>query len=114
ADLVGRERGRHQPQLALKIGDVEWDAGRPVAVQPDDAGEQGDDLAALVRQTGDGAFRKAGAAAAQYPDGVRPRIDQPPVQVAQFDPELALAEIVFLRRRTVEFGELEDCLVDRG
>ena len=109
-----RERDRHQPQLPLEIGDIERDAGRPVAVQPDDAGEQRDDPAALVRQPGDRAFRKAVAATTEHPDGVRPCIDQPSVEVAQFDDELALAIIIFLGRRAVEFSELEHRLVDRG
>src|SRR5437773_1742165 len=77
-----REGDRHQTQLPLKIGDVEWNAGRPAAIQPNDAREQRDDLAALVRQTGDRAFGKAVAAAAQDADGIRPAIDEPTRAIA--------------------------------
>ena len=37
-DLVRRESHGHQPQLALKIGDVEMDPCGAIGVEPDDAG----------------------------------------------------------------------------
>src|SRR6516225_4513517 len=90
------------------------DPRRSVRVEPDETRKQSDDLGALVRQPGDGAFGKTVAAAAQYPDRVRPGVDQPAVEIAQLDPELSLAETVFLRRRARKLGQFQHRLVDRG
>src|SRR4029077_15888081 len=73
-----------------------------------------DDAAALVGEDGDRTLGELVAAAAQYADAAGARINEPAVEVAQLDPELALPEIVFLRRRAPELGQLQDRLVDRG
>ena len=101
-----REGDGHQPQLALEIRNVETNPCRSLAIEPDNAGKQRDDLAALVRQSRDRALGKTVAAAAQHSNGIRTRIDQPAIDVAQFDAELALAEIIFLGCRALEFGQL--------
>ena len=114
AELLRRKGDRHQPQLALEIRHVEGDLRGAVAVELDDSREQRDDAVALVRQAGDRAPRIAVAAAAQHADAIGARVDQPAVEIAQFDAEPALAEIEFLGRRAVELGQLQHRLIDRG
>ena len=89
------------------------DRGGAVAIEPHDPRIERNDAAALVGQAGDRASGELVAAAAQHADAIGARIDQPAVEIAQLDAELALAEIVFLRRRAVELGQLQHRLVDR-
>src|SRR5262249_26826884 len=114
SQLLRRVSDRHQAQLTLEIGNVELDFSSAILVELDDAGEQRDDAAALVRQTGDRATRKLVAAAAPHADAVRIRGDQAAVEVAQLDAEPALAEIIFLGRGTIELGQLQHRFVDGG
>ena len=111
---MGAIRDRHDPQPALEVRNIETHRCRARVVDPNRSGKQRDDAAALVGQTRDRPFGELVAAAAQYADAIGARVDQPSVQVAQFDAEPALAVEIFFGCRTVELGQFQHRLIDGG
>ena len=113
-ELVRAIRHRHQPQLALEIGDVELDRCRAVASSCTMPENSATIRLLLSGRAGDRPLGKLVAAAAQDAQRIGARIDEPAVEVAQFDAEAALAIEIFFRRRAVKICQLEHCLIDRG
>src|SRR5262249_696024 len=112
ADLVFRPSDRHHARSARKIWNVEYNLGRAVGLDDDDAGIERQGLLCGGRTLQlDGGCIAAGldlTACALH------SVDELTVEVADVGGEPALAEIIVVGRRRLVAGQIEDPDVDRG
>ncbi len=111
ADFGLRPCDRHHPHRTVEGGDVEGHVGRAVGADLDDAGEERERR--LGRQI---AFQIAAVVAAGLKGAgdAFHAVDQQPVEIADVDGELALAEEKAARVRRLVSRQIEDADVDRG
>ena len=97
--------------VPLNCGMSKFDRRLAVGVELHRAGEEGDQLFGR-RAAFRGECCRAVAAGAQPPGDAERAVDQAAVEVAQFEPELALAEEPGLRIRSLVVGQVEDAEID--
>ena len=110
AHLGALPADRHEPDLAVEVGQVERDGDGAVRAGLDRRGEQGD---GLLRDLGQRAAAVVAALAQRGQIAVGGRDQTAPI-VADVDAEQAAAEIVVGRVGRLEAGQAKDALVDGG
>ena len=111
ADLVLAPGDRHHAYGAGEGGNIEAHLRGAVGADADNAGIERE---RRLRRRRAGQFGAAVAARADRPAHALHAVDQLPVEIADFGGELALTEIVFVWRRRLVIGEIEDADIDGG